>query len=799
MASISEPRSNLPLSSDTVVNYEEPPVKPPPLLSVGMLAWMRKNLFHSAADTILTFVSIFILISMFAGLLQWAVSSANWLVITRNMRLFMLGTFPPESAWRIEIAALIFSFVIGWTLVAYTRVNRVLVGVLAALLIITVVIPPLIRATVPPVPLYLAAGETSIQSGSITEQPQEYVGFIGRQGDTATFTLAESGVSLDALAQTAGFTDRASQALINGALNRLTAETELAALEQRLARDLLTDAQRAEIQNRVTNANLPPIMTEVYQVNQAPITLEIFDGEMNTVLTQVFTTPGDSVSYTLPSDGWYVLRKTVDSEDAVGMLEVRGVSPLLQRDLGAGNVTFSRINDEYDTTAARPQVDGRPVPALFLGDNQYQNQRPFGDYLRIAGAPMLDLLARGFVPMTIFGVLGFAAATAVTRLTPTSKVRGDRRGAVRWLVPWLWILAMIFLFILAYGSANLDAAGLGLLLSRFAWVGAMFFAGMTIRQVWGRPAFGALLLFGVIQSLFAERILTTDGLNTGSLLPKLLGLALWLVIGILAARQGAGLRDRFREQQARLGLIGSVGLWIALFVIPLILFSNAGSNLMPPVDTRRWGGFLLTMMLTVIAIVASFPLGVGLALGRRSKMPAIRLVCTVYIELVRGVPLITVLFMAQLLVPLVNASLSNVDNVIRAMVGLTLFSGAYLAENVRGGLQSIPPGQEEAAKAVGLAGWQVTFFIMLPQALRAVIPALVGQCIALFKDTSLVALVGLTDLTGIARAAIAQTEFIGLQAEVFAFITVIYFVISYLMAYISRKIESSGSGAARQV
>ncbi|MDL1900729.1 amino acid ABC transporter permease [Anaerolineae bacterium CFX9] len=401
--------------------------------------------------------------------------------------------------------------------------------------------------------------------------------------------------------------------------------------------------------------------------------------------------------------------------------------------------------------------------------------------------------------MSAFGALGFLAATGVTRLTPTSSVRGDRRGAVRWLVPWLWIVAMIFLFMLAYGSANLDALGVGVMISRFAWVGAMFFAGITIRQAWGKPLFGALLVFGAAQTLYAEGVFTRGVSDINALIPRLLGLAIWLLIGIFAARQGAGLRDRFSERQARLGVIGAIIAWAALFVLPLILLSGAGSNLMPLVDTRRWGGFLLTMMLTVISIVASFPLGVGLALGRRSRLPVIRWICTVYIELVRGVPLITVLFMAQLLVPLVNASLSNVDNVIRAMVGLTLFSGAYLAENVRGGLQSIPPGQEEAAKALGLAGWQVTFFIMLPQALRAVIPALVGQCIALFKDTSLVALVGLTDLTGIARAAIAQTEYIGLQAEVFAFITVIYFVISYLMAYISRRIEASGSGAARRI
>lgn len=153
----------------------------------------------------------------------------------------------------------------------------------------------------------------------------------------------------------------------------------------------------------------------------------------------------------------------------------------------------------------------------------------------------------------------------------------------------------------------------------------------------------------------------------------------------------------------------------------------------------------------------------------------------------------------QLLVPLVNPSLAEVDNVFRAMVGILLFSAAYLAENVRGGLQAVPHGQEEAAKALGLAGWQVTLLITLPQALRYVIPALVGQFISLFKDTSLVAIVGLLDLTGIARSTVAQTEFLGLYREVYLFIGILYFVFSYVMAAISRRLEASGSGAARRV
>ncbi|MBK9749247.1 MAG: amino acid ABC transporter permease [Chloroflexi bacterium] len=279
---------------------------------------------------------------------------------------------------------------------------------------------------------------------------------------------------------------------------------------------------------------------------------------------------------------------------------------------------------------------------------------------------------------------------------------------------------------------------------------------------------------------------------------------LWIVIAGAVGYIGLGLINRFAPASAKQRSSRAVAqriAWWLLLALPVLMFVlTYGLNpILPLTDTRRWGGLLLTVMLSMVGIIASFPLGVLLALGRRSKLPVVRTACTLYIEFVRGVPLITVLFMAQLLVPLVNQDLANVDNVFRAMVGITLFSAAYLAENVRGGLQAIPPGQEEAAKALGLAGWQVTLFVTLPQALRLVIPALVGQFISLFKDTSLVAIVGLVDLAGISQATVAQTEFLGLRREVYIFISIIYFAFCYIMAALSRRLEASGSGAARRV
>jgi general L-amino acid transport system permease protein len=236
--------------------------------------------------------------------------------------------------------------------------------------------------------------------------------------------------------------------------------------------------------------------------------------------------------------------------------------------------------------------------------------------------------------------------------------------------------------------------------------------------------------------------------------------------------------------------ISSWGLYLLLVILIVRGFTtqNGPAAIVP---TNLWGGLLLTFLLTVVGIVFSFPLGVLLALGRRSSLPAIRWTSIIYIEVIRGVPLVTILFMAQVMLPFFLPTGTPPDRVLRAMVGITLFSAAYLAENVRGGLQAIPQGQYEAAHALGLNGFHTMAFIILPQAIRLVIPVLVGQFISLYKDTSLVATVGLLDLLGIARSVLAQPQFVGLQREVFLFITLIYWFVSYLISYISQRLEKA--------
>lgn len=227
--------------------------------------------------------------------------------------------------------------------------------------------------------------------------------------------------------------------------------------------------------------------------------------------------------------------------------------------------------------------------------------------------------------------------------------------------------------------------------------------------------------------------------------------------------------------------------------LALLYGFTPGSGLLRIVPARDWGGFLLTLVLFT-GLIPSFPLGIALALGRSSKMPAIKYFCIGFIEVVRGAPLIMWLFIASLLLPLIlNIDANSLPAILRAYVAITLFSAAYMAENVRGGLQAVPRGQGEAARALGLSAWQTTQLIVLPQALRAVIPAIVGQSIGLFKDTSLVFIVGLIDFFKVADLVSVQPQSLlvtgGVKLEVFLFIASVYFFFAYRMSMASRQLE----------
>lgn len=207
------------------------------------------------------------------------------------------------------------------------------------------------------------------------------------------------------------------------------------------------------------------------------------------------------------------------------------------------------------------------------------------------------------------------------------------------------------------------------------------------------------------------------------------------------------------------------------------------------VDTPKWGGLMLTLIISAVGIVCSLPLGILLALGRQSSLPVIRTLSVGFIELWRGVPLITVLFMASVMLPLFMPQGVDIDKLIRCLVGVSLFSSAYMAEVVRGGLQAVPAGQREAAMALGLSYWKTMGFIVLPQALKKVIPGIVNTFIGLFKDTTLVLIVGMFDLLGIVQAAATDPKWLGYAAEGYVFAGLIYWIFCYGMSKYSQSIE----------
>jgi general L-amino acid transport system permease protein len=229
--------------------------------------------------------------------------------------------------------------------------------------------------------------------------------------------------------------------------------------------------------------------------------------------------------------------------------------------------------------------------------------------------------------------------------------------------------------------------------------------------------------------------------------------------------------------------------WVLGLVIMGVLMFGGVLGL-PAASTDTWGGLPLTLILAVSACVFAFPVGVVLALGRRSHLPAVRSVSVAYIELIRGVPLVTVLFMSAVMFPLLLPPGLNFDKLLRVQIALILFAAAYLAEVVRGGLQAVPKGQFEAADSLGLSYAHKTGLIVLPQALRIVIPALVNTFIGIFKDTSLVIIVGLFDLLNAAKTALQDPVWRTYYWEVYLFIAVIYFCFCFFMSKYSQRLEA---------
>jgi general L-amino acid transport system permease protein len=343
-------------------------------------------------------------------------------------------------------------------------------------------------------------------------------------------------------------------------------------------------------------------------------------------------------------------------------------------------------------------------------------------------------------------------------------------------------------------------------------LGALLLAGLLIPRV-PFKRWNAILFFGVfpivalillgggnffLTQFVIGRVVPLTTITQGA---ELFGLTLafWLdfvvssaliVLAAYFAANALGADGRFAARAAAALLIG-------LGAVLLTLDFDFG---LVPVETRQWGGLLVTLVVSVTGIVTSLPLGILLALGRRSHLPIVRIFSVCFIEFWRGVPLITVLFFATYMLPLFLPGGLTIDGLLRALIGVALFSAAYMAEVVRGGLQAIPKGQTEAANALGLGYWQTTNKVVMPQALSLVIPGIVGNFIGLFKDTTLVLIVALFDLLGQIRAAFSDpawatptTLFTG-----FAFAGIVYFIFCFGMSRYSMYVERRTSAGRRR-
>ena len=264
-----------------------------------------------------------------------------------------------------------------------------------------------------------------------------------------------------------------------------------------------------------------------------------------------------------------------------------------------------------------------------------------------------------------------------------------------------------------------------------------------------------------------------------------------IVVAIFIALYAVSAMRRFWRKELAL-------IWIAALTVVGILMWGGVFGL-SHVPNDFWGGLPITLILATFGLAFAFPLAVLVALGRRStELPAVRMLCVVYVELIRGVPLISVLFMASVMFPLFMPAGVNIDKLLRAQIAVILFAAAYLAEVVRGGLQALPKGQAEAADALGLSYWQKTGQIILPQALRLVIPPLVNTFIGFFKDTSLVLIIGLFDLLTMGKVALSDPPWQSFSTEVYVTLGVIYIMFCYAMSRYSRGLERELGASQRR-
>lgn len=610
---------------------EAPPPRRPPALTVGLLGWLRANLFSSPMNTALTVITLVVVGWFFVGTAAWALHDAEWTVITSNLRLMLVGQYDPAQLWRVNLLAVVLLFLCGISLTLWAKMARSVLLTLVIVILFMVIIPIGAGQLPPP----------SIRFLVMPERTPAPMVFTGSEGDSIS-------VEVEPINQADA---TAARPVFVGFIENTAGLSN--------SRSVWNDVKAKAASGAI----------DLSQYDLA-MTVKLVDAEGTTLAEAAATAsePRAQLAATLTDDGWYGIIVELDEASSAGYAWVRL----------DGVYTFTT---QADVLAARLNQYG-PVPAVICPSAAACRQPAERD-LRFEGARSLE----------------------------------------------------------AYLSVQLSP---------------------------------------FIQAVFVPFVMGTVLVLGGS----------WF--GYEVKRRNSD----WAKSVSRIVVFS----WVVLLPVSwFVLRGIEGAVTLPLVSTATWGGLLLTLVLTVVAIVFAFPLGVLLALGRWSSLSIVSAAATLFIEVVRGVPLITILFFAKLVVPFFISASADIDQVIRMMIGLTLFTAAYIAEIVRGGLQIVPHGQLEAAHALGLSGLHTTRLIVLPQALRAVIPAIMSQFVSLFKDTTLVSIVGLFELLGIIDFIVnGQQQYRGLQREAYIFVGIIYFVISFGMSTVSRWIERTGVGAARR-
>jgi general L-amino acid transport system permease protein len=412
---------------------------------------------------------------------------------------------------------------------------------------------------------------------------------------------------------------------------------------------------------------------------------------------------------------------------------------------------------------------------------------PSGERRQLA-PPVIDTGALGWIRRNLFSSWANAITTVVLV------------GSVGWILAGFLEWALFTATFTAATGADCRGGGAcwALIREKYRYI---FFGSFPYEQHW-RPLFAviamlAMLVLSADRRMWNWRLLVIWGVGSFVTFLLMFGqihipLSLFLFVALVVGGIGMSLRkgiadDGEMNTYRALAAVGLIGLVLRIAgILPAWSLAIAPLSY---VETSLWGGIPVTMILATYGLAFAFPYGVLLALGRRSNLPLIKGLCVGFIELIRGVPLISLLIMASVMLPLFLPSGTTIDKFLRAQVAVILFAGAYIAEVIRGGLQSLPKGQFEAADAMGLSYPQKTLLIILPQALRVVIPPLINTFIGFFKDTSLVLIIGIFDFLNTANQALVDPNWAGFPAEVYLFAAFIYFIFCYSMSRYSKYLE----------